>query len=139
VGIMLASFLCGLVLLVNLSTAVALGYGSPDEFVMRENANGGLYRVGHALSWETRSRIVALFLLGWSFTEIARQMRCAYNTVNNIVREYTTSGRLAPRAQTGAWSKPPKMRIRELLYLKVRPPIPRESAPRVSRENKSRS
>jgi len=45
---MLASFLCGLVLLVNLSTAVALGYGSPDEFVMRENANGGLYRVGHA-------------------------------------------------------------------------------------------
>ena len=112
--------LCGLVLLVNLSTAVAVGYGGPDEFVLRENAKGGLYRVGHALSWETRSQIVALWLAGWSFTEVARQMRCAYNTVKKIVGVYTTSGRLAPRAQTGAWSKPPKMRIRELLYLKVR-------------------
>ena len=112
--------LCGLVLLVNLSTAVAVGYGGPDEFVLRENAKGGFFRVGHALSWETRSQIVALWLAGWSYSEVARQMRCAYNTVRNIVWEFTTSGRLAARAQTGACSKPPKMRIRELLYLKVR-------------------
>ena len=39
--------LCGLVLLVNLSTAVAVGYGGPDEFVLRENAKGGFFRVGH--------------------------------------------------------------------------------------------
>ena len=112
--------LCGLVLLVNLTTVVAIGYGGPDDFVLKENAKGGLYRVGHALSWETRSQIVALWLAGYSYMEVSRQMRRAYNTVRNIVDEYTTSGRLAPRAQTGAWSKPPKMRIRELLYLKVR-------------------
>jgi len=63
---------------------------------------------------------VALWLAGFTFTEIAGQVQCAYNTVKNIVHVFTTSRRLAPRAQTGAWSKPPKMRIRELLYLKVR-------------------
>ena len=112
--------LCGLVLLVNLSTAVAVGYGGPDEFVLRENAKGGFFRVGHALSWETRSQIVGLWLAGWSYSEVARQMRCAYNMVRNIVGEFTTSGRLAPRAQTGVLSKPPKLRIWELLYIKVR-------------------
>lgn len=50
---------------------------------------------------------MTLFLLGWSYTEVTRQMQCAYNTVENIVGGYKTSGRLAPRAQTGAWSKPP--------------------------------
>ena len=38
--------LCGLVLLVNLTTVVAIGYGGPDDFVLKENAKGGLYRVG---------------------------------------------------------------------------------------------
>ena len=83
--------LLGVVLLVNLTTVVALGYGDPDEFVLRENANGGVYRVGHALSWETRSRIVALWLAGFAFAEIARRMQCAYNTVKNIVQEFVTS------------------------------------------------
>ena len=76
--------------------------------------------MGHALSWETRSRIVALWLMGLQFTQIASQVQCAYNTVKNIVNEFTTTRRLAPRAQTGAWSRPPKMRVRELLYPKVR-------------------
>ena len=79
--------LCGLVLLVNLTTVVAIGYGGPDEFVLKENAKGGFYRVGHALSWETRSQIVALWLAGWSYTEVSRQMRRAYNTVRNVVGE----------------------------------------------------
>ena len=79
--------LCGLVLLVNLTTVVAIGYGGPDDFVLKENAKGGLYRVGHALSWETRSQIVALWLAGWSYTEVSRQMRRAYNTVRNVVGE----------------------------------------------------
>ena len=46
-GVLLAC----LVLLVNLSNAVALGYGGFDEFVLRENADGGFYHVGHTLSW----------------------------------------------------------------------------------------
>jgi len=47
-------------------------------------------------------------------------VQCAYNTVKKIVQDFTTSGRLAPRPQTGGLSKPPKLRIWELLYIKVR-------------------
>ena len=54
-GVVRAALVCGLVLLVNLTTVVASGYGDPDDFILRRNANGGHYRVGHALSWETRS------------------------------------------------------------------------------------
>ena len=57
-----AALLCSLVLLVNLTTVVAVGYGDPDDFFLRRNANGRHYQAGHAghaLSWETRSRIVA--------------------------------------------------------------------------------
>ena len=133
-GVLLAC----LVLLVSLSTAVASGYGGPDGFVLRENANGGFYRVGHALSWETRSQIVKLFFLGWSLIEIAGQVQCTYNTVKKIVKEYTTSCRLAPRSQSGAWSKPPKMRVGELLYLKVRLRNLREPSRVVEKRNSRR-
>ena len=115
-----AALLCSLVLLVNLTTVGAVGYGDPDDFFLRRNANGGHYRAGHALSWETRSRIAALWIAGHSFTAISTHVRCAYNTVKKIVQEFTTSGRMAPRAQTGVLSKPPKLRIWELLYIKVR-------------------
>ena len=119
-GVVRAALVCGLVLLVNLTTVVASGYGDPDDFILRRNANGGHYRVGHPLSWETRSKIVALWLAGHSVSVVARQVRCAHNTVKKIVQEFTTSGRLAPRAQTGGLSSPPKLRIWELLYIKVR-------------------
>ena len=115
-----AALLCSLVLLVNLTTVGAVGYGDPDDFFLRRNANGGHYRAGHALTWETRSRIVGLWIAGHSFTAISTHVRCAYNTVKKIVQEFTTSGRLAPRAQTGVLSKPPMLRIWELLYIKVR-------------------
>lgn len=39
--------LLSVVLLVNLTTVVALGYGDPDEFVRRGNANGGVYSCRH--------------------------------------------------------------------------------------------
>jgi len=44
-----------------------------------------------------------------------QEVQCAYNTVKKIVQEFTTSGRLAPRPQTGGLSSPPKLRIWELL------------------------
>ena len=94
--------LCGLVLLVNLTTVVAIGYGDPDDFTPRRNANGGHYRAGHALTWEMRSTIVAMWIAGLSLTAISKQMQCAYNTVKKIVQEFTTSGRLAPRARRPA-------------------------------------
>ena len=119
-GVVRAALVCGLLLLVNLTTVVASGYGDPDDFILKRNANGGHYRAGHALTWETRSKIVALWLAGHSVSVVARQVRCAHNTVKKIVQEFTTSGRLAPRAQTGGLSSPPKLRIWELLYIKVR-------------------
>lgn len=119
-GVVRAAVLCSHVLLVNLTTVVAIGYGDPDDFTLRRNANGGHYRVGHALTWETRSRIVALWIAGHVFTASSKQVQCAYNTVKNIVQEFTTSCRLAPRPQTGGLSSPPKLRIWELLYIKVR-------------------
>ena len=90
-----AALLCRLVLLVNLTTVVAVGYGDPDDFFLRRNANGGHYRAGHALSWETRSRIVALWIAGHSFTAISRHVRCGQKDRPGV-HDFRSSG--APRA-----------------------------------------
>ena len=95
-------------------------YGGRDHFVLATNANGGDYHVGEAYDQRLRYAIAKLHVDGLSTRAIARQLNISKSGVHKVIRTFIGERHLRPGAQNGAASCPPKLRARELLYLKVR-------------------
>ena len=99
------------------SATVATSYGDPPVFIHKKNDAGGHYRHGHALSWECRLEILTLHVGGGTASQIARETSRSRWCVRKIVEWFDRTGLSSPRPITGR--RPPKLRLPELLYLKV--------------------
>ena len=85
--------------------------------VHKQNKAGGDYRHGHELSWEGRLEILRLHVGGGTTAQIAKETKRSRGCVTKIVDWFERTGLSSPRPIRGR--RPPKLRLPELLYLKV--------------------
>jgi len=95
-------------------------FNSADAVGTRPNTYGGVYDPGKAAGWQIRWLIVKdVVLLGMTYRAAAARVNMSPNGVRNIVLRYLASWHLRPGRSGGQASCAPRLRLYELLYLKV--------------------